>query len=131
MTGRNMCPGCSHRIAADARWCVPCGRRMPAELRDAVTAAEAAVGSAVVAAVDWLGAHPHATAREIEVMALAAQGLENEEIAARLHISTDQVKDALRTVSRRWGCRGRAHVVATAFRLGYLHLEIPKGVITK
>lgn len=131
MTRRNTCPGCSHVIAAGAWWCGPCGSRMPSRLREAVTRAEAALGDARAAAVEWLGVHPHATRREVEVIALAAQGLPNDDIADRLSMTVDQVKDALRTVSRRWGCRGRAHVVATAFRLGYLQLEIPKGVISR
>lgn len=130
MTGRRAaCPGCGHTIAAAARWCVPCWRRLPSRLQQAVTAADTAAQSAVEAALEWLGAHPHATRREIEVIALAAQGLSNGEIAERLAVTVDQVKDALRQVSRRWGCRGRAHVVATAYRIGYLRLEIPKGVI--
>ena len=131
MTRRNTCPGCHHTIAADASWCDPCGNRMPARLREAIRSADAALAAAYSAAIEWLGAHPHATSREIEVIALAAQGLANDEIADRLAVTVDQVKDSLRQVSRRWGCRGRAHVVATAYRIGYLRLEIPKGVITK
>ena len=104
---------------------------MPARLAHAVTAAQKALEDAVAAGQEWLRQHPHATAREIEVIALAAQGLGNADIAARLGMTVDQVKDLLRQVSRRWGCRGRAHVVATAFRLGCLRLDIPKGVINR
>lgn len=102
---------------------------MPVRLTQAVAAAEQALKTAVDAGQAWLREHPHATAREIEVIALAAQGLGNAEIAERLGCAVDQVKDALRQVSRRWGCQGRAHVVATAFRIGYLSVEITKGVV--
>jgi DNA-binding NarL/FixJ family response regulator len=127
MTVRNCCPGCRQTIAATASWCVPCEKRMPSALRDAERAAHAALQAARQKAVDWLKAHPHATSRELQVIALAAQGLANCDIAERQHMSVDQVKDALRQVSHRWGCSGRAHVVATAFRLGYLHVETGSG----
>lgn len=104
---------------------------MPSRLSQAVLTAQKTLQDAVAAGQEWLRQHPHATARETEVIALAAQGLGNADIAARLGMTVDQVKDLLRQVSRRWGCRGRAHVVATAFRLGYLRLEIPKGVINR
>ena len=122
MTAASKCPGCSRTLAAGSPWCPPCGKRMPAELAVAVTTAERAIRAAVEAGALWLGQHPHATAREMDVLALAAQGRSNEEIAAELHVGVSTVKECWRNLSKRWGCRGRAHIVATAFQLQYLTL---------
>jgi len=108
-----------------------CARRMPADLASAVARAESELAAAVEAGETWLRQHPHASEREIQCIALASQGLGNAEIAERLGVSVDLVKDQFRQVSARWGCKGRANVVATAFRLGYLKLEIPRGVIAR
>lgn len=122
MIGKPTCPGCSRQLAAGSPWCPPCGKRMPDGLAQAVVHADRALRAAVTAGTTWLGQHPHATDRELEVLALAAQGRSNEEIAAELHITVHTVKDCWRNLSKRWGCRGRAHAVATAFQLGYLSL---------
>lgn len=126
MTGRE-CPGCGHKpIAGHRAYCAPCGRRLPAHLADAVAVADKALRVAVADAVAWLKTHPRVTTRELDVIELVSHGLPNAEIAARLHVTEDTVKSTLAAVGRRWGCHGRgsrAHVVATAFRLGYLRTE--------
>ena len=120
MTARPICPGCSRPIVASRPWCAPCGQRMPAQLAADTAHAEQALRRATAAGIAWLGQHPHATARELDILTLAAQGRSNEEIAAELHISLNTVRSAWKDLSKRWGCRGRAHAVATAFQLGYL-----------
>jgi DNA-binding NarL/FixJ family response regulator len=65
------------------------------------------------------------TEREIEVLALLAQGLGNKEIAAQLFISTNTVKRHLKSIYARLGVNTRAAASAYAIRLG---LEAPPGV---
>lgn len=124
MAGPNRCPGCSRLIGRTEHWCHPCHLRLPEHLRRTVEDAERTLRARVAEAHVWLGEHPHATARELEVIALAAQGRDNDEIAAELSVSVHTVRENWRNLSKRWGCRGRAHVVATAFRLGYMNLEV-------
>lgn len=95
---------------------------MPADLASAVRRAQASLDLAVDAGRRWLDTHPQVSGRDLDVVELAAQGLSNDDIAARLDLSVHTVKDHFRRMSTRWGCTGRAHVVATAFRLGYLRV---------
>lgn len=120
MAAPKRCPGCSHPISRAEEWCHPCNLRLPEGLRRAVVDADRALRAAVAAAVVWLGQHPHATDREIEVIERGARGLENEAIAAELCLSVHTVRDHWRRLQARWGCANRTQVVATAFRLGYL-----------
>lgn len=124
----NKCPGCHYRIKAAEVWCAGCQGRLPAELAAAVADAQARVGKAEDAARRWLHAHPRVSARELEVLALVAQGLTDAQVAERLSATVDHVKDQLRQTADRWGCRGRANLVATAYRLGYLKVSTGKGV---
>lgn len=121
---KRRCPGCSRVLAAGDAWCRPCHLRLPLEMRNTVERAERALDAARSAATRWLAVHPHATDRELEVLALAAQGLSNQQVAEKLHLSVHTVRDAWRLLSQRWGCRGRAHVVARAFELGYLTIGV-------
>ncbi|KAA2253529.1 response regulator transcription factor [Solihabitans fulvus] len=62
---------------------------------------------------------PHATlgrlsAREFDVLAELAKGLDNHMIAERLFISTDTVKTHVKAILRKLGARDRAHAVAIA-----------------
>jgi DNA-binding NarL/FixJ family response regulator len=52
------------------------------------------------------------SAREFDVLAEVAKGLDNQRIAQRLFISTDTVKSHVRAVLRKLGARDRAHAVA-------------------
>jgi len=74
-------------------------------------------------ALAWLESHPHATERELDIIRLAASGLENQQIADELHVTVHTVRDYWRRLSKRWGCRNRTQVVARAFELGYLRIE--------
>lgn len=117
------CPGCHYQIKRAETWCKGCGGRLPDALAKQVTEAETALAEARTAAADWLDHHPRISARELLVVSLAAQGLSDREIAERLGATVDHVKDQLRQVASRWGCRGRAQIVATAYRLRYLTVE--------
>jgi DNA-binding NarL/FixJ family response regulator len=66
-------------------------------------------------------AHPSAgtlTAREQEVMVLIAQGLSNDEIAARLYTSVSTVKTHASRVMAKLGARDRAQLVIIAYESG-------------
>lgn len=60
------------------------------------------------------------TPRQIDVLALAADGCGSAEIAARLGVSANTVKTHLLGVYRRLGARNAAHAVALAMRAGIL-----------
>ncbi|MEU7871457.1 response regulator transcription factor [Dactylosporangium sp. NPDC049140] len=58
------------------------------------------------------------TEREREVMALAAQGLSNHQIAGRLYLSVATVKTHLSRLMAKLGARDRSHVVVIAYESG-------------
>ncbi|HEY9474598.1 MAG TPA: helix-turn-helix transcriptional regulator, partial [Mycobacteriales bacterium] len=63
-----------------------------------------------------------ASERDLDILTLVAQGMSTTDIAASLHLSQHTVKDHLRRMSARWGCKGRANLVSTGYRLGYLKI---------
>ncbi len=58
------------------------------------------------------------TDREREVMALAAQGLSNDQIALRLYVSVATVKTHISRLMQKLDARDRAQVVVTAYETG-------------
>ena len=56
------------------------------------------------------------TGRERDVLTLLAQGLQLEEIAARLGIGSETVRTHVRKASERLGAANRTHAVAIAIR---------------
>nr|WP_269327708.1 helix-turn-helix transcriptional regulator [Kineosporia mesophila] len=58
--------------------------------------------------------------REVEVLALIADGLDTAEIAERMQYSERTVKNILSGVMARLGLRNRSHAVAYALRAGLL-----------
>ncbi|HXW79145.1 MAG TPA: response regulator transcription factor [Acidimicrobiales bacterium] len=64
------------------------------------------------------------TEREREVLALVAQGLSNEEIAAKLYLSPLTAKTHVSRAMTKLGARDRAQLVVTAYETG---LVVPGG----
>lgn len=58
--------------------------------------------------------------RERQVIALVAEGMDNDRIGRALHISPDTVKTHLARLYRRYEAHGRAHLVAIAIREGWI-----------
>jgi DNA-binding NarL/FixJ family response regulator len=65
---------------------------------------------------------PGLTPREIEVLAMLAEGLGNKVIAARLGISDHTVKTHVAAIFGKLGVSTRAEAVAFAARLGLIML---------
>src|ERR671936_1921645 len=63
---------------------------------------------------------PRLTARELEILALAAQGSSTPEIAGSLHLSAATVKTHLQNVYDKLGVTDRTSAVAVALRRGLL-----------
>jgi DNA-binding CsgD family transcriptional regulator len=65
-------------------------------------------------------AEPRLTPRDLQVLALIADGLPNPEIAAELNITVETVKSHIRLIHRTLGARSRAHAVHLGHRHGLL-----------
>ena len=62
------------------------------------------------------------TVRELEILQLVADGLKNKEIADRLFISENTVKNHIQNLLEKMQTRDRTHAVTTALRLGLVRL---------
>jgi DNA-binding NarL/FixJ family response regulator len=98
-----------------------------AELRDlADRIGDERLRAEIVEGCDRFGAEPpeltgaRPTPRELDVLALAAAGCRNDDIAGLLATSTDAVKSQLRQVMRRFGVRTRHAAVSAACGRGLL-----------
>lgn len=58
--------------------------------------------------------------REFEILALLAEGMENDEIARSLHLAPDTVKAHVSKVLQKLGARSRTHAVVLALRDGLI-----------
>jgi NarL family two-component system response regulator YdfI len=70
------------------------------------------------------------TQREMQVLALLAQGLSNREIARSLFVSESTVRAHLRTVTQKLGVHNRVHAVARALELGMVSISDPAEGVT-
>jgi DNA-binding NarL/FixJ family response regulator len=71
---------------------------------------------ATAPATTWADPLPLLSEREIGVLELAAQGLTNTELAARLEITVHTVKFHLASVYRKLGVANRTEAVSVLFR---------------
>ena len=60
------------------------------------------------------------TPRQLEMVRLTAEGMTNEQIAARLGLSRWTVKETLIVACRKLGARSRAHCAAIAWTMGLI-----------
>ncbi|MFB6813741.1 response regulator [Streptomyces sp. NPDC056347] len=67
------------------------------------------------------------TAREREVMAQAAEGLSNDEIAALMHVSPLTVRTHIGRAMTKLGARHRAQLVAMAYQSGLVRVDPPRS----
>jgi LuxR family maltose regulon positive regulatory protein len=70
------------------------------------------------------------SSRELEVLALIAKGLTNQEIAARLYLSLHTVKAHARSIYAKLGVSGRTQAVARGRSLGLLDAREESGIWT-
>lgn len=70
------------------------------------------------------------TARETEVLALIAEGLTNQEIARRLHVSTATVKTHINNLFAKSGLKDRTQAVRYAYAHGLAQPPGPNGPLS-
>lgn len=67
------------------------------------------------------------TVREHEVLELVASGLTNREIASKMQLASDTIKQHTQAVYRKLKARNRTEAVVLAERMGLLHALVPGG----
>lgn len=95
------------------------------ELVDAVEIV--AAGRQLPEAEESLGADVELTQREVEIVALIAQGLSNADIATQLYLSENTLKSHVRSSYRKIGAASRSQAVIWALQHGFAPPE-PIGV---
>ena len=60
------------------------------------------------------------SARELQVLALIAEGMTDSEIGGRLFVASNTVKSHVKNLLAKLGARSRAHAVAVGFRRGFI-----------
>lgn len=89
-----------------------------------VEEAEAWLGERAVAQGGWEGVPMvHLSPREREILELVAQGASNKEIAFRLNISQQTVKNHMTAVLRKLRVEDRTQAAVTALRNGWVRLD--------
>src|SRR5262249_48090027 len=64
------------------------------------------------------------TARESQILEMAAHGSTNKEVAAQLSIAADTVRMHMKSILKKLGAKDRTHAVAIAVTLGIVRLEL-------
>jgi DNA-binding NarL/FixJ family response regulator len=78
----------------------------------------AALETAALTREPWRDGPPPLNRRELDIVDLLAQGLDDRQIAERLGISHETVRGRVKTLRRKLGATTRAEAVAKALRLG-------------
>jgi DNA-binding NarL/FixJ family response regulator len=63
---------------------------------------------------------PSLTVRQVQILALIAKGMTNQEIGRLLHVTEDTVKQHVVKIRERLGAPDRASAVDQGWRQGYL-----------
>ncbi|WP_017933247.1 response regulator transcription factor [Nocardioides sp. Iso805N] len=79
----------------------------------------AAAGESLPDQEERLGLEAGLSPREVETIALIAQGFSNQEVAERLHLSANTLKSHIRQAYRKIGASSRAQAVAWALQNGF------------
>jgi DNA-binding NarL/FixJ family response regulator len=75
----------------------------------------------------WEGEESVLSARELEILLLAARGLSNRQIASKLHIAEGTVKRHLANVYERMGVGSRGEAAREALRRDWITIEDVRG----
>jgi two-component system NarL family response regulator len=67
--------------------------------------------------------HPDLSARELEVLRLIAEGLTNKQIACRLLIAEDTVKNHIKSIFKKLGTDDRTLAATKSIQRGIIHLQ--------
>jgi DNA-binding NarL/FixJ family response regulator len=93
---------------------------MSSRAADIVVAIErTAFGRPLPERPERLGVRQRLTPRQVDTAALIAQGLSNEEICERLHLSLNTLKSHIRELYRKIGAANRGQAVAWALQHGF------------
>ncbi|WP_410650756.1 helix-turn-helix transcriptional regulator [Amycolatopsis sp. cmx-4-54] len=112
----NRATATSHRLAAAVRFIAAGGACLPADLQGALLAELDALRRTELEprGISLSGLNT----REREVLGLVAEGLDTDEISAKLGYSQRTVKSVLSGLKRRHNFRSRSHALAFAVRTG-------------
>jgi DNA-binding NarL/FixJ family response regulator len=69
------------------------------------------------------------TPRQLEILALYAQGLRGREIAAELYIEPGTVKCHVQLLTRRLGTKSIAHAISVAVARGELVVDVERDCV--
>lgn len=72
--------------------------------------------------------HKHLTPRQIEILGLMAQGMENKEVACAADITIETVKTYTHDIFRKLGVQNRVQAINEGYRRGYLDFNKVVGV---
>ena len=91
-------------------------------IREVNAGRQPAVSEAVKEQLSRRAERPTLTPREVEVLALVAQGLRNREIALALTLSEETVQVHVRNILSKLDVKDRTEAVSVALRRGIIHL---------